>query len=105
MVSVTREKLEPPASLKAPRTLSFLLPMRRSAREKSLSASGFALRAWGYALASYDPTRRPDKSLRGTVVPIRKKSSPLAFFAPLRLVIFMVRIQLIILPREYIRPI
>ena len=34
-----REKLEPPASLKAPRTLSFLLPMRRSAKEKSLSAS------------------------------------------------------------------
>ncbi len=33
-----REKLEPPASLKAPRTLSFLLPMRRSAKEKSLSA-------------------------------------------------------------------
>jgi len=36
---VTREKLEPPASLKAQRTLSFLLPMRRSAKEKSLSAS------------------------------------------------------------------
>jgi len=45
VASVTREKLEPLASLKAPRTLSFLLPMRRSAREKSLSASGFALRA------------------------------------------------------------
>ncbi len=34
-----REKLEPPASLKAPRTLSFLLPMHRSAKEKGLSAS------------------------------------------------------------------
>jgi len=40
-----KEKLEPPASLKAPRALSFFLPMRRSAKEKSLSASGFALRA------------------------------------------------------------
>ena len=42
VASVTREKLEPPvppAELKAPRTLSFLLLMRRSAREKSLSVS------------------------------------------------------------------
>jgi hypothetical protein len=46
-----KEKSEPPvpqAGLKAPRTLSFFLLMRRSARKKSLSASGFALQAWGY---------------------------------------------------------
>jgi len=123
----SKEKLEPPvppAGLKAPRALSFLLPMRRSAREKDLSASGFAggfdptrqaslsasdfaLRAWGFALGAttrqvaeggtvdtwervawqYVLIAQRVEILSESLVPIRKDSSSLASLAPLRLAI------------------
>jgi hypothetical protein len=97
-----REKLEPPASLKTPRALSFLLPMRGSAKEKSLSASGFALRAttrqvaeggtadtWGRSARQYALIARRVGIFSESSVPIREKSFSLASLAPCRNELFL----------------
>jgi hypothetical protein len=39
----------------------------------SASASDFALRAWGFAVTRYDPTRRQDKSAQHLEAAIKRK--------------------------------